>query len=92
MSEDKVEKTFDEKAADFSVRNHIHIGEELTISVNHIGTISFSSIGNSIEKPIQMFKVQSDIKILRVDPDEMRALGRFFLDVANKVEKELSNS
>lgn len=78
--------TFDEKEAEFTLRNHIHIGEELTVSVNHIGTVHFSSMGNSMEEPITRCKVQSNIKILRLSSSELEELGKFFLDVAKKIE------
>lgn len=79
--------TFDEKEKDFTLANHIHIGEELYVDVNHIGNITFRTIGNSIEKPITMFKVQSTIKLLRLTPKELEELGEFLIEVSKKIDQ-----
>lgn len=78
----------DEEIADFQLRNHIHIGEELTITVSPYGKLFFSTVANEInEEQAGYFpKVESEIAILRMTPKDMRKIAKFLEDTAKELE------
>ena len=79
----------DEEVADFQLRHHIHIGEELTITVNPYGKLFFSTIANEINEFKAGFfpKVESEIAILRLTPADLRKIAKFLKNTAHALEK-----
>jgi hypothetical protein len=77
----------EQQEADFSVRNHLHVGEELCIGVNLYGKLTFSTCGASIDPPRRLpFKVLSEIGLLGLTSKDLEEISQFF----DKTAKELA--
>lgn len=73
---------------DFYLANHVHIGEELTLSVNPYGKLKVSTIGGLIEPLSLKFspKVTASIGVIGLTPEDYREMADFFNKAAEALE------
>jgi hypothetical protein len=80
----------DQEISDFTIVHHIHIGEELTISVNPYGQLWIGTVGGEIEPEKGRYPlpvVYTDTKINHLTSSDYRNLAAFFNKAADALDK-----
>lgn len=78
----------DQEIADFKLENHLHVQEELTLTVNPFGKLSIDTIGGLLEPTSSAYspKVITSVEILGLTPEDYRDMAKFLNQVADRLD------